>query len=186
MFTVVLRKFSSNERLIRAADFVLEVLFIYLLWKLFLYWVNKPSSLFHSDWMDFNDWLAAHTVLLAAIILKHILGYGLVYNGRNIIITGTEGLYVANHCLGVPPAVIFAGFIIAYGGRWLYKFWYIPFGIFCIYLINVLRVVALGITEVCCYKVFFELAHSWVYVVLCYGMFFLLITWWMNTLSKKQ
>lgn len=185
MFAAALKKFTHNQRLINALAFVLDMLVIYLLWKVFLHWVNIPDSALHWWWLAFNDWLAAKTIVPAAWILRHIFGYTLFYNDRNIIIAGTEGLYVANHCLGIPTAVIFSGFVIAFHGSWLRKMWYIPFGVFCIYLINVARLVALGITEQCCYKVFFELAHSWVYLLLSYGMFFLLIMWWMNKLSKK-
>lgn len=184
MFSPILKKFTDDHRLVVVIDFALKVLLAYGLWKLFHYWASIPGTSLHEEYIQFNNWLAAHTIMPAAFILRK-LGYTLTYNQRNLFIEGTPGMYVANHCLGIPPAVIFTVFILAYQGNWVNKLWYIPLGIFCIYAINVFRVVALGITEVCCFDLFFELAHTWVYLLLSYGMFFLLITTWMNRFSKK-
>ncbi|MBL0310425.1 MAG: hypothetical protein IPP77_12345 [Bacteroidetes bacterium] len=139
----------------------------------------------HDLWISLNNWLAAKMAQHTAFLLKSVLGHELIFNRRNVIISGTEGFYIANHCLGIAPMVIFAGLIVAYPGKWLQKIWYIPVGMFCIYAINVVRLVALGATQECCAKIFFELAHSSVYLLFSYGMFFLLVVLWMNFLSKK-
>ena len=97
----------------------------------------------------------------------------------------SEGIFVANHCLGVSVCVIFSGFIIAYNGKWIHKLWYSPVGIFCIYATNVVRLVGLGIVQHSFSTYFFELAHTRFYLLMSYGMFFLLIMLWMNYFSKK-
>lgn len=185
MFTPLLEKLTPNKRLVAAADFVLTFFFIYFIWKVISYFSSLEGTTLHSAWISLNNWLAAQMTLHTAFILKTFLGHELIFNKRNVVINGTEGFYVANHCLGIAPMVIFAGLILAYQGRWMLKLWYIPFGMFCIYAINVARLVALGATQECCAKIFFELAHSSVYLLMSYGMFFLLVIWWMNVFSKK-
>jgi len=185
MFKPLIRRFTGNHRLVNSVDFIFKILLIYAAWKIFFFLVSMPSFPLHTSWVHFNDWLAGVTIIPVAYIFKHWMGYKLIYNQRNIIISGTQGLFLANHCLGIAPMVIFAGFILAYKGKWIHKLWYIPAGILFIYGINVLRMLALAQTEVCCSMIYFELAHSWVYLFLSYGMFFLLVALWMNVFSRK-
>ena len=185
MFTPLLKKFTDDKKLIAASNFVLKFFFIYFLWKAFSFLVSKEGTLLHELWTNFNNWLAANLTMHTALILKYIFSYDLVYNKRVIIIVGTEGFYIANHCLGIAPMVIFAGLIIAYEGKWWHKAWFIPLGMFGIYSVNLARMVALGATQECCTKIFLEIAHSSVYLLLSYGMFFLFVMWWMNVFSKK-
>jgi len=180
-----IQKISSDKKLTGATTFVVKVLLIYLLWKVLFFLFNREGTDLNSGWVVFTDWFAYKTIQPAAFILQKIFGYQLVYNHRNIIINNTPGLFLANHCLGVSVCVIFSGFIIAYKGKWFHKLWYIAFGIFCIYAINVTRLVGLGIVEDCCSEYFLELAHTRVYLLMSYGMFFLLVVCWMNYFSKK-
>lgn len=180
-----IQKVVSNKKILTAGTFVVKVLFVYLVWKILFFFLNREGTFLNAVWILFTDWFAYKTIQPAAFILQKILGYPLVYNHRNIIINNTPGLFLANHCLGVSVCVIFAGFIIAYTGKWIYKLWYIPAGIFCIYAINVVRLVGLGIVQSCCSEYFFELAHTRVYLLMSYGMFFLLIVLWMNYFSKR-
>ena len=178
-------KTSGNQKYLGVGVFVIKVLAVYLIWKILFFFFNQEGTRLNAAWIIFTDWFAYKTIQPAALILQKLFGYSLAYNHRNIIIANTPGLYLANHCLGVSVCVIFSGFILAYKGRWMYKLWYIPVGVFCIYAINVVRLVGLGVVQECCYEYFFELAHTRVYLLMSYGMFFLLIVLWMNYFSKK-
>jgi exosortase/archaeosortase family protein len=181
----LIQKLYSDKKLLNVVSFVAKVLLVYLVWKILFWLCNREGTFLNGIWVAFTDWFAYKTIQPAAFVLRHVLGYDLVYNHRNIIISGTPGLYLANHCLGVSVCVIFFGFIVSYKGRWQHKLWYIPVGILCIYAINVLRLTGLGVVESCCYERFFALAHTRVYLLMSYGMFFLLIVFWMNYLAKK-
>ena len=182
----LLQKHFPNNKLVAPAAFIINVLLVYLVWKILFLLCNQPGTVLNGFWVRFTDWFAYITIKPAALILRHVLGYTLAYNPRNIIISGTPGFFLANHCLGVSVCVIFSGFIAAYKGSGKHKLWYIAFGIFCLYAINIVRLVALGVTEACCYEQFFELAHTRVYLLMSYGMFFVLILWWMNYWAKKD
>lgn len=181
----LLQKLFPGKKNLNAAAFVITVVLIYLGWKGLFFLFNQQGTPLNHFWIGFTDWFATVTIKPAALILRDVLGYALAYNNRNIIIQNTPGFFLANHCLGVSVCVIFSGFVIAYKGRWQHKLWYVPFGIFCIYAINVIRLVGLGIVEECCYEQFFEVAHTRVYLLMSYGMFFLLLVWWMNYWAKK-
>ncbi len=180
----LIEKISGDKKVKPVAAFVIKVVAAYLLWKVLLFFFTRPNSSANSIWVAFTDWFAYKTIQPAAWILK-AFGYQLVYNHRNILIANTQGMFLADHCLGVSVCVIFIVFIAAYKGKWQNKLWYIPLGLLCIYGINVIRLVGLGIVQVCCNDYFFELAHTRIYLLMSYGMFFLLIVIWMNRLAKK-
>ena len=181
----LLQKISYDKKLLKATSFVVKVLLVYLIWKILFFLFNQEGTVLNKVWILFTDWFAYITIQPAAFVLQKYFGYELIYNHRNIIINGTPGLFLANHCLGVSVCVIFSGFIIAYKGSWLHKLWYIPVGILCIYAINVTRLVGFGFVQHSFSTYFFELAHTRVYLLMSYGMFFLLIVLWMNYFSKK-
>ncbi len=180
-----IQKISSNKKLFNAATFVVKVLLVYLVWKILFFLFNQEGTALNQIWISFTDLYAYKTIQPAVFVLQKYFGYELIYNHRNIIINGTPGLFLANHCLGVSVCVIFSGFIIAYKGSWRHKLWYIPVGVFCIYAINVTRLIGLGFVQHSFSNYFFELAHTRVYLLMSYGMFFLLIIVWMNYFSKK-
>ena len=181
----LIKKISSDKKTLKITSFVVKFLVVYVLWKCLFFLFNQEGTFQNRCWILFTDWYAFKTIQPAAFILRNFFGYDLIYNHRNIIIVGTPGMFLANHCLGVSICVIFSGFIIAYEGKWIHKMWYIPVGILCIYAINVSRLVGLGFVEHSFSAYFFELAHTRVYLVMSYGMFFLLIVLWMNCFSKK-
>ncbi len=181
----LVQKLAADKKLLNAVFFGLKVILVYLLWKTLFYFFHVEGTALNRFWLAFTDWFAYKTIQPAALFLRHVLGYQLEFNQRNILITNTPGLFLANHCLGVSVCVIFSGFILAYKGKWQHKLWYIPLGVFCIYAINVVRLTGLGVVEKHYYEQFFVLAHTRVYLLMSYGMFFLLIVFWMNYLAKK-
>lgn len=180
-----LQKKISNKKILNVASFLVKVLLVYLVWKILFFLFNQKGTALNKVWISFTDWYAYKTIQPAAFVLQKYFGYELIYNHRNIIINGTPGLFLANHCLGVSVCVIFSSFIIAYKGSWLRKLWYIPVGVFCIYAINITRLIGLGFVQHSFSTYFFDLAHTRVYLLMSYGMFFLLIVLWMNYFSKK-
>lgn len=186
MLRKFLEQYITDKKLISPVLFVAKVLLVYGAWKVFHTVAVTETSFIHPYWNSFNDFVASSIIKQAAFILQDGFGYNLIYNHRNILIEGTPGYYVADHCIGIAPCIIFAGFILAYDGRFLNKLWYIPMGILAIYLINVVRVAMLGFAQKVYGELFFELAHTRVYLLLSYGLFFILVAIWMNRFGNVQ
>jgi len=179
------KRLPADKKFQRAFFFVFKALAVYVVWKVLFFLFNREGTFLNNEWIAFTNWFAHKTIQPAAFVLQNVFGFDLTYNQRNIFIAGTTGMFVANHCLGVSVCVIFSGLILAYEGKWMLKLWYIPLGIFCIYLVNVARLVGLGIVQKNYSEYFFDLAHTRVYLLMSYGMFFLLLVLWMNHFSKK-
>jgi exosortase/archaeosortase family protein len=186
MLRKFLERFVSNRKLIPPFLFIVKVLLVYGAWKVFHTMASDETSLIHPYWNRFNDFVASNIIKQASYVLQSVFGYALTYNHRNILIDGTPGYYVADHCIGIAPCIIFAGFIFAYDGKFLNKLWYIPSGVLAIYLINVVRVIMLGFAQKEYGELFFELAHTSVYLLMSYGLFFILVAIWMNRFGDVQ
>lgn len=184
MLKKLLQKFVTDKKLIAPLEFIISILLVYGLWKVFHTYASTPGSAINSYWADLNNWFAGKIVAVSVWILKDLAGYKVLEGQRTFIILGTKGIYVADHCVGIAPIVIFTAFIALFSGKWQHKLWFIPLGVAGIFLINVFRVAALGFVQVHFSEAFFNLSHSYVYLLLTYGLIFLMVSVWMNKFSN--
>ncbi|GIV29493.1 MAG: exosortase/archaeosortase family protein [Bacteroidia bacterium] len=94
-------------------------------------------------------------------------------------IHGSVGVWVGKACDAVSLFIIFLVFVLAFPGRQRDKWWFVPFGILTIYLMNVLRVAALTIITYYAPE-WLEFNHTYVFTFLVYAYIFLLWIWWVN------
>jgi exosortase/archaeosortase family protein len=184
MLNKLLQKIVTDKKLIPPLEFIIKILLVYGCWKLFHTYASSPSSLIHPQWASFNNWFGGKIVSVSVWVLLDLLGYKALVGDRTFILLGTQGIYIADHCLGIPPIVIFTAFIAVFSGKWYHKLWFIPMGVLGIFFINVFRVVGLGVVQVHFSQAFFNLSHTYVYLLLTYGLIFLLVTLWMNRFYK--
>jgi exosortase/archaeosortase family protein len=164
--------------MIAPAEFVIKVLLVYGGWKVFHYAATHYTIL-APFWKTVSDFMASVSIKIASVVLS-LAGESNTYNKRNLIIDGTPGIFVADHCIGLAPMVVFSFLILFFTGKIQNKLWFIPLGNLLILLINALRVAGLAYTAAHYSAGFFEINHSLIYVVLTYGTIFLLVVWWMN------
>jgi exosortase/archaeosortase family protein len=135
-------------------------------------------------WNSFNDLIASWYIGLSAWTLG-LMGHPTRFNTRNLLIEGTNGLYAGNHCLGISAGFIFVFIILLLKGTWKAKLSYISFGIVVIFLINWFRIVGLAFMLKYGSKAFFHFNHSYTYLVMVYGIIFLMIIYFLNSFSKR-
>lgn len=164
--------------------FIGKTIATYILWML-VRKSMKSVSFLYPIWVAINDWLAAIYIKLSVGILQPIMSETLKFNQRNIIIKNTEGLYVGDHCLGISAMFIFTVLIAILKGKPLHKIAYITFGLTVIFLINLFRIVGLALMLKNGSKAFFHFNHSYTYLVLVYGIIFLMIIFWEKRFANK-
>ncbi len=166
--------------------FAAQLLGSYGLWKILSYFLEENEV---PQWIAIKNAVAAHIVKDAAWMSEHIFRIDVIYNSRNILQEGRAGIFLADHCIGVAAAIVFTIFIVIYQGSWKNKIWFIPMGIYLIFLINSVRLAALVYVQKYYSAAFFQLAHTEVFLVMIYGLIFLLIVWWVEifaTLREKK
>jgi exosortase/archaeosortase family protein len=182
MLEQVLDKTVKDKKAIKPIAFALKMLSAYGIWKAISFFLETYQPFF---WIAIQDEVAYAMVRTSSFVLKRGLGYELIYNSRNVLIRNTEGIYMGNHCLGIPATIVFTLAILFFSGKWYHKLWYIPLGALAIFCINTSRIVALGITQKVGSPYAFYINHSYTFLILVYGLIFLMIMFWMDYFSKE-
>ncbi len=157
--------------------FLVKIMGSYLAWKTISFCLEYLEPQW---WIALQNFIAKQIVHTSALILQSIFSVELHFNTRNLLISGTPGIYVADHCLGIPSMVVFTLFILFFRGKTTHKLWYIPLGILGVFSINVLRVVGLGLLQKSSSAFFWEFNHSYTFLILTYGLIFLMIKHWID------
>ncbi len=157
--------------------FLIKIIGSYAIWKLISFYLENAEPQW---WIALQNFIAKQIVHTSALILQYVFAVELHFNDRNLTIVGTPGIYVADHCLGIPSMVVFTLFILFFRGKVTHKLWYIPLGIFGVFCINVLRVVGLGLLQKSSSSFFWEFNHSYTFLIMTYGLIFLMIKHWID------
>ena len=155
----------------KAGIFLLKVAGIYLLWY-FIYelWLLPNGTL--------DQWVTTNIVSVSAGILE-ILGYDFYATGRLIGLGESAGIYLVNGCSGISAIGLFIGFVVAYPGAWIPRTAFIFIGIGIIYLVNIIRIIVLTITQVQAPEMF-AVTHDYSTTAIFYVVIFVLWMVWAN------
>jgi exosortase family protein XrtF len=168
-------KITTQDKFISL--FLLKGIVLYLLWyMLYDNWLLKDG------WVD--HFLIDHLVNSTSYVLG-ILGYSVFEYADAVGVDGTHGVLIGAPCNGLSLFALFAGFIIIFPGKWVYKLFFIPIGILFIHVINILRLVALALVVV--YNPdSLEFNHKYTFTVIVYACIFILWIIWVNKFATKS
>lgn len=162
--------------------FFSSVLIIYILWSVAnAFWLLPEGKV--------NSYLRRSEAYFSKTVLSWA-GYQSSFkeNTKNtasvILVDNKKVISIADSCNALVLFVIFAGFVIAYPGKWKVKMWYIPAGLITIYFINVLRISSLALIHIH-YPQFLDFNHHFTFTILVYGYIFLLWVVYINRYSYK-
>jgi exosortase family protein XrtF len=151
--------------------FLLKVAGIYLLWYLiYELWLLPDGTL--------DQWVTTNIVSVSAGMLE-MLGYDFYATGRLIGIGESAGIYLVNGCSGISAIGLFVGFVVAYPGAWIPRIAFIFIGIGVIYLVNIIRIIVLTITQVQAPEMF-TVTHDYSTTAIFYIVIFVLWMIWAN------
>lgn len=132
-------------------------------------------------------WMATH-IADAVYWMLSLTHDNLVRFGNNIHYADTNtGCSIVWSCSGLKQSFIWLIIMIVARGPWKKKLWFIPLGLLCSYIFNVLRILLITLAMEH-HPDWFELLHTYLFKYLFYGMQFLLWLWWTYRLapSPKQ
>lgn len=94
-----------------------------------------------------------------------------------------EGTRIVWGCTGLKQSFIWIIIMSAARGSWKHKLWFIPLGLACAYLFNILRItlIAMAIEH---HPEYFELLHEYIFKYLFYFMLFCLWLLWTHRITK--
>ena len=153
---------------------------LYLLWE-------GITALFLAPNGPVNRAVTYNIALFGAAVLR-LFGYNsqssVVDNMYNVIsLDGKYAVSIEDGCNGLVLMFLFAGFVIAYPGPLKKKLWYIPAGLAVIYMLNIVRVVALVINHKVSASTF-DFNHKFTFTTTLYAVIFALWMLWANKFAK--
>lgn len=169
-----IKKLTPQDKFI--STFILKGVGLYLLWYLIY-----DNWLLKDGWID--HFLIDHLVKSTSFILE-LLGYNVFMYADAVGIDGTHGVLIGAPCNGLSLFALFAGFIIIFPGKWVYKLVFIPLGIVLIHVINVLRLVGLALV-VLYHPTSLEFNHKYTFTVIVYIFVFVMWMIWVKKFSTK-
>jgi exosortase family protein XrtF len=152
---------------------------------LYIVWDYVYKNVFEKEGILIRQ-MAEHVASVSVGVLNSF-GYNTAVrslNGFDTLITldGQSLVWIDSGCTGLTLMALFAGFIFAYPGPIIKKAWYIPVGILAIYLVNIIRVVALALNHIMS-RSSFDFNHKYTYTLVTYLAIFGLWMLWANRLS---
>lgn len=151
--------------------FIAKALVIFVIWyMLYELWLLPEGSLDH--------WLSLNIIGVSAGIID-LLGYDVFTVNRIIGIGEYPGIEIIDGCNGIAAMGLFLGFILAYPGDWKNKASFCFVGIGIIYVVNILRVITLTITQAN-WPEFFDFTHDYSTTAIFYIVIFVLWMVWVN------
>lgn len=169
----------------KANSFVIKVVGVYAIWKLFHYWVNQPASFLHQHWLRLIEAMGTFYAGATSTALN-VFNQETISQGINIIyINSNNHIRVEDHCLAIPAMVIFTFSILLFGGQAQHKLWFIPLGLVGVFIINLIRLMFVCYAFENFSRKFYEINHSLIYVVFTYSLILGMIMWWMKRFEGR-
>ncbi|MFC5270527.1 exosortase X [Adhaeribacter terreus] len=165
---------DNSQQIIR---FLGTALALYAVWYLcYDLWLFPDGRL--------DTWLSEQEVFLSDYGLR-LFGYQASHSDTTLFINTYPVVLVGNPCNGMVLFALFAGFIIAYPGPWKAKLFYVPVGIFLIYLLNVLRIMALALNSFHSRHTL-EFNHKYTFAFVVYACIFGFWMLWIKRYAKPD
>ena len=129
-------------------------------------------------------------IIRSSDLLLKLLGYKtfLVLQDSDFQVIGVDGsggVWVGSECNALSLFILFTVFVLWYPGHQKAKWWFIPFGILTIHLLNIIRVVALAL--IANYNpLALDFNHTYTFTFIVYGYIFLLWVWWVNRFASRK
>jgi exosortase family protein XrtF len=99
-----------------------------------------------------------------------------------ITLAGQPAVIVGHECNGLVLYALFGGFILAFPGPFRRKLWFVPLGLFLIYVLNVLRIIALCLNNYYSHQTV-DFNHHYTFTAIVYASIFGLWMWWATRLA---
>lgn len=173
---------STLKSLVRDKSnrFVLQMVLVYLSWKLLYDYLSDSTGWLHQRWLDLVYHLSMLYTAASVAFLKNI-GEQTVQQGNIIFFPLSNAkIIVEEHCLAIPAMYIFTFSILIFSGSWKNKLWFIPLGVLGVALINISRMVLLAFIFAHYPGKYFLFHHSYSFVLITYSLILGLVFTWMK------
>lgn len=129
------------------------------------------------------DWMAHHITCVVYWLISLTNDQAYFYEPNVIHFATGTGTKIVWGCTGLKQSFIWIIIMLVARGQWKHKLWFIPLGLACAYLFNILRItlIAIAIEH---HPEWFDFLHEYLFKYLFYFMLFCLWLWWTHRIAK--
>ena len=170
----------TNSRLHPLLRFAIVAIILYLAW-----FFGYEHYIFPDERLD-N--ILTHNIAAQAAGILRLAGFDSTVSPTipNLILFAQQPIVaIAPYCDGMVLYALFSGFVLAFPSSSIHKLWFIPLGVFLIYYINVLRIVALCLNHYYSHTTV-DFNHHYTFTFIVYGFIGLLWVWWATRLAEPK
>ena len=120
--------------------FFFKAISFYVFWQVLYDIIILPNGMV-------DEFLSISVAHISNFFLS-LFGWDIKVSGRIITISGYLGVEVLNDCNALKLMALYSGFIFAYEGTLLKRVQFLCGGIFLIYILNILRIMAFSLATV--------------------------------------
>ena len=134
------------------------------------------------------DFMAQHIAHVVFWLIHQTNDAVIFFEPSTIHFATGSGTKIVWGCTGLKQSFIWIVIMLVARGSWKHKLWFIPLGLACAHLFNILRItlIAMAIEH---HPEWFHVLHDYIFKYLFYGMLFCLWLWWTNAIrfyAKKH
>ena len=183
-----IRDITAKNSILRPfIEVLVFVVIIFGFHYLYRYWAYQLQFWpVYDDVYAIRSWLTEIVYRNSVWALSNLTPYEFITNDEQQTIYIAGGYVGINHsCSGFKQFLQWIVLMVLYPGPWKQKLWYIPLGLFVVYMINLLRIFGLSI-QLFYYPQYFDFAHDYIYRPLFYAAMFVLWVIWNEKIWKKE
>lgn len=133
-----------------------------------------------------SAWLAARIYDISLWFDRHILGMHITTQDPNTMWFSNGGYIAVNEsCSGLKQFYQVIVLFVLFPGPWKHKLWFIPLGIFVMFITNLFRIISLSVILLW-QPDYWHFSHDWILRPFFYVVLFSLWVWWVERFSRKK
>ncbi len=157
-------------------------------WKLSISGDESDEQVFLFNHWDISASFNFMTAHIAHMVRSVILFFNIPIHWHcdiDVCFSNHHRVIVVWGCTAIKQSFIFLCIMLFTPGPWKHKLWYIPFGLFLVYLFNIFRITMIAFS-VENYREYFNILHEGVFKYLFYGFIFLIWVFWNEKFNEKS
>lgn len=104
---------------------------------------------------------------------------------KTLYFTNNGYIAVNRSCSGFKQILQFVLLMLIFPGSWKRKLWFVPLGVFIVYLTNIFRIVGLSVVIIILPE-HWDFSHDYVFRPFFYVVIFMLWVWWVEKLARPK
>ncbi len=165
-------------------DILLFAVITYGFHLLFRYYASEIMSILAVR--QSSSWMAALTYDISLWFDRNILGMHITTQDPNTMWFSNGGYIAVNEsCSGLKQFYQVIVLFVLFPGPWKHKLWFIPLGIFVMFITNLFRIISLSVILLW-QPAYWHFSHDYILRPFFYVVLFSLWVWWVESFARKK